>query len=133
MKQELVDFIKKYNSEDFGLIIQDVESYVEKLTTNATIFTVYQNSLKGMIAFYCNDSLKENAFLSLILVDETVQNQKIGLKLLKNSIDFLKSKEFKNYHLEVLKTNTLAINFYKKNNFEIIGDNNDFFKMILAL
>ena len=133
MKRELIDFIKKYNSEDFGLIIHDVENYVEKLTRNATIFTVYQNGLKGMIAFYCNDNLKENAFLSLILIDQKFKNQKLGLNLLTTSINFLKSKKFKNYHLEVLKTNTLAINFYKKNNFQIIGDNNVFFKMTLHL
>lgn len=130
MKDELVELVKKHNNQERGLLITiDLEQYVEKLYENATIFSISENGVKAFIAFYCNDKDKNIAFLSLILVDEELQGSNLGSFLLKNSIELIKAKGFKYYHLEVLKTNIKAIKFYTNFNFIVFEENNLFFKM----
>jgi ribosomal protein S18 acetylase RimI-like enzyme len=133
MKEAYIDFISKNNSPKNGIIIANVESYVEKLLNNAIILNYYETTLKGLIAFYANDISNENAFLTLILVDSDSKGKKIGFNLLNTSINFLKNRKFRYYNLEVLKSNISAIDFYEKIGFKIEKEREDFFQMKLLL
>ncbi|WP_062622727.1 GNAT family N-acetyltransferase [Aequorivita aquimaris] len=130
MRSELFNLIKKYNYPEKGLLIQsDLIEYVDKILKNATILTYQQNGLKAFIAFYCNDIINYNAYLSLILLDEEVKGKGVGKFLLSTSIKILKKKGFKNYGLEVLKNNDKAIKLYQSSGFEIVNENHLFYKM----
>lgn len=116
--------VKKYN----------LDEYVLKLYKYATIFTYYNGSqLKGFIAYYSNDTLKENAFLTIIIIDKDSRGGGIGRLLLESSISDLIKKGFKNYKLEVLKGNEKAILLYEKYGFEIVNDIGESYLMNLDL
>lgn len=130
MNSELINLIKKYNYPEKGLFIQsDLIEYVDKILMNAIIVTYYENGLKAFIAFYCNDIINCNAYLSLLLLDDRVRGKGIGKFLLSSSIQILKQKGFKNYGLEVLKNNYGAIQLYESFEFKIVSENDLFYKM----
>lgn len=100
--------------------------YIEKIMSNAVIIPYYSKSyLRGFIAYYANDVLKQDAYLTIIIIDKKIQGEGLGKLLLKSSILDLISKGYCNYSLEVLKSNRYAIEFYKKHGF-IIEKNTEF-------
>lgn len=56
-----------------------------------------------------------------IFVTETYRNKKIGSKMLEYLIKLGEKQNIKNITLEVKKDNIVAINLYKKYNFEIVA------------
>lgn len=56
-----------------------------------------------------------------IFVAETYRNKKIGSKMLEHLIKLGEKQNIKNITLEVKKDNIVAINLYKKYNFEIVA------------
>ncbi|MDO4763879.1 MAG: GNAT family N-acetyltransferase [Flavobacteriaceae bacterium] len=133
-KEEIITLIQENNSSDKGIFpIVDVSKYVDKILSNAVVIPFYESFLKGIVAFYANDERKENAFLSLILVAPKAQGQAIGNQLLDFSIQIVRQKGFKNYLLEVLKSNERAIKLYQKKGFKIVGEREVFFIMNLSL
>lgn len=56
-----------------------------------------------------------------IFVTETYRNKKIGSKMLEHLIKLGEKQNIKNITLEVKKDNIVAINLYKKYNFEIVA------------
>jgi ribosomal protein S18 acetylase RimI-like enzyme len=127
MKSDLFNLISKYNSPEQGLLINtNVELYVEKLLNNSTILAYYTRGIKGFIAFYNNDKANKEAFLSMLLIDESLRGKGIGPLLLEQSIRILKNQGFENYKLEVLSTNLNAINLYKKYGFKFAESKEEF-------
>lgn len=134
MKNSLINLINKYNEPHEGLLIDNkVDVYAQKLLDNAIILTYYDKKLIAFIAFYANDFISKNAFLSLILVDKSLRGKKIANQLLSNSIEILKIKKFKKYNLEVLKINKKAIKLYTGFGFKIVDESEMFYKMSLHL
>lgn len=134
MKHEVFNLIQKYNTSNYGILItQDLNDYVFKLLNNATIITYTENSLMAFVAFYCNDEKNEDAYLSLILVDDILKGKGIGKSLLKTSINILEEKGFKNFRLEVLKNNKPALKLYKSFDFTIVAESDHFYKMLKEL
>lgn len=134
MKNEIFKLLHKYNKPEKGLFINmELSKYISKIYENAVILTYHDKELKAFIAFYANDITLENAYLTLILVDKSMQGQSVGKRLLSSSIEILKNRGFKHYHLEVLKSNDKAIRFYEALDFKIKGDNNQFFEMTKQL
>jgi ribosomal protein S18 acetylase RimI-like enzyme len=127
MKSDLFNLISKYNSQEHGLLINtDVKLYIEKLLNNSTILAYYSNGIKGFIAFYNNDKANKVAFLSMLLIDESLRGQGIGSQLLEQSIMILKNQGFKNYKLEVLSTNLNAISLYSNYGFKVVESKEEF-------
>jgi ribosomal protein S18 acetylase RimI-like enzyme len=135
MKQDLFNLISSHNNELDGLSIDsDLNEYIEKLFVNAKIITVHENgALNGFIAYYKNDIINKNAFLTLILVDKQISKKGIGSFLIESAISDLKINDFDYFNLEVLKSNSSAIKFYEKYGFKIISDKNNFWAMNLDL
>jgi ribosomal protein S18 acetylase RimI-like enzyme len=135
MKNDLLDLISKYNNIENGLRINvPIEEYINKLLEFSTLIT-YQEShqIMGFIAYYKNDPEKKDSFLTMLLIDETSRNKKIGQKLLDFALSDVSNSNFKIMNLEVLKSNNRAIEFYKKNKFKIQSENGEFYKMSLCL
>lgn len=135
MKDDLRDLI--YSQEQLAKSIQkkiDVEEYISKLTSFATIIPFYSCSvLKAFVAYYSNDELKQNAFLTLIVVEENSRGEGLGKLLLETSINDLISKGFNNYQLEVEQSNEKAFELYKKYGFQIIKVSKESYFMNLDL
>ena len=107
-------FNQKLNDNDV------IRALAQKYSENAVVFTVlYDNMICGLCAFYCNDLASHNAFLSLIIVDKTIQNKGIGSLLLSETKKYCEAEGMASLLLEVDKKNYRAINFYKKHNFSL--------------
>jgi len=135
MKEDLKKIIlsQKDQNDEF-LINYDVDEYIAKLWEFATIIPYYNCSkLKGFIAYYSNDFTDWNAYLTIIVIDKSFRGEGIGELILRSSISDLINRGFKNYRLEVSKTNSKAITLYKKNGFQIEKDMGESWLMNLNL
>lgn len=120
MKEEIIQLIAQNNSVDRGLYIGgSLVDYVDKIFALSTIIPYYdKGELLAFISYYNNDELKQNSFLTLILVGEKHQGRGIGKNLLHFAINDLIKLNFKFLSLEVLKSNNVAISFYRSLGFE---------------
>lgn len=127
MKLDIVNLLEKSNAEfNSDLITTDINSYVDKLISHATIMPIFEdNNLIAFIAYYNNDEINRKAYLSMIAVKPDYGGKGYGSKLLEMAIQSLIKKNYKYFDLEVLKTNDIAIKFYKKYNFQIIDSSNE--------
>lgn len=131
MKQELIQILNDHNSKGDGIYIPtDIEKYVEKLLNNATIVPyIENNSIQAFIAYYKNDHLLENSFLTMLLVSKKVQGKGLGRMLLELSIKDVENNGFKKYKLEVLKDNAKAKALYEKYGFVITENRGEIWLM----
>ena len=135
----MIDDIKKLilsHSEVVNVISQraNLEDYISKLYGFATILPYYKGSkLKGFIAYYSNDPQKENAFLSILIIDKESAGEGLAKLLLECSVSDLINQGFKNYRLEVLKENSRAIGLYEKFGFTIENESENTYSMILRI
>lgn len=116
MKTDLIKILDSHNDTENGILISiPIDEYVNKITQFATIIPYWVfGDLKGFIAYYNNDESKELAFLTMILIRRDFQGRGIGKLLLEFSINDLTKGGFKNYGLEVLKSNDNAIRLYER-------------------
>lgn len=99
-------------------------SYAEKLSKNAHfLFAKDEGEILGFISFYANDFISCIGFISLIIVSSKVQKKGIGALLLNGCFRRMKESGMAMAKLEVEKTNSNAIAFYKHMGFELIGLN----------
>lgn len=119
MKTDLIKILDSHNDTENGILISiPIEEYVTKITQFATVIPYWVcGDLKGFIAYYNNDESKELAFLTMILIRRDFQGRGIGKLLLEFSINDLMKNGFKNYGLEVLKSNHNAIRLYERLDF----------------
>jgi GNAT superfamily N-acetyltransferase len=99
---------------------------VEKFVKDIEEFSI---NLNASLAYIENDSVKalsltcirgKRARMDSFGVVPSERRRGIATFLLENQIRLLRQMGIKEYELEVLKTNANAVNFYKKNNFEIV-------------
>ena len=82
------------------------------------VLTMHVNeTIAGFAAFYCNDTVTKQAFLSLLAVLPEYRQQKIGQKLLSAAISRAQQAHMDRFVLEVQRENLPAIAFYEKNRF----------------
>lgn len=116
MKTDLIKILDSHNDTENGILISiPIDEYVDKITQFATVIPYWVcGDLKGFIAYYNNDESKELAFLTMILIRRDFQGRGIGKLLLEFSINDLTKNGFKNYGLEVLKSNDNAVRLYER-------------------
>ncbi|SHH38545.1 GNAT family N-acetyltransferase [Winogradskyella jejuensis] len=131
MKEDIVDLLKRINSEFSGRLISfGIEEYVLKLVNKSVLYPEYLNDrLIGFIAFYANDTEFKIAYMSMLAVDKSHRGNGIAVKLICKAEDHLKKIGFKYFDLEVLKSNVSAIKLYKKKGFSIIEEGTKRYKM----
>lgn len=116
MKVEILKLLQAHNNVANGIIIPiAIKEYVDKIIQYATVVPFWsQGHLEGFIAYYGNDEAMEYAFLTMILISKDFQGRGIGKLLLEFSIKDLTKRGFKNYGLEVLKSNENAKRLYER-------------------
>ena len=122
---EFLDFLKKIDNSFSPKLSEQttLSEYAKKLIKNGYIITaIIDNKIAGLIAGYINNELTKEAFISLVYVDKKYRRQNIASNLMRAFIDKTKEKKFKIISLECNKTNTNALSFYQKFNFQIINN-----------
>lgn len=126
MRKGIIDLLEKYKED---LLLDSVNEYVEKICEKANIISYYEGDIVGFIAFYCDDSKKSTAFITMIIVEKNFQKVGVGKMLLDGAIQQLRQKKFESCQLKVLNYNQKAIDFYIRNGFKQIGIDNEFLIM----
>jgi ribosomal protein S18 acetylase RimI-like enzyme len=112
----------------------NISEYSKKIKKLATTIEAWDKEiLVGLIAVYCNDYSRKNAFITNVSVLPEYKGMGIATNLINSTIVFVKALKFENILLEVNKKNTNAIKLYKKCNFGIVSMSEDITKMKLIL
>ncbi|TXG38856.1 GNAT family N-acetyltransferase [Seonamhaeicola maritimus] len=135
MKEDLVLLLSLID-ENFqgGLVDSSIREYCDKILKNATFLSIYkQGHIKAFIAYYDNDKKSLIGYLSMLAVHPEHQNKGYGKELLNMAINNLKNKGFKNFDLEVLIENEIAIKLYQSFGFEFVNQTSNKIHMQLIL
>ena len=103
------------NRDFLPLSDSEIESYLSKIDS-LSIFNKYyiENNLAGFVSFYCNNEESKEAFITLVLVDESYRGMSIAQKLIIEVIDIIKEQGFLKCNLEVKADNVNATKLYSK-------------------
>jgi len=88
--------------------------------------SISKRRLSGFSIFFFTSNILESY---MIFVAPNFRKKGIGEKFLKNAVAFCKKKLIKKVKLEVNEKNKIAINLYKKLNFEIIGRRKNYYEI----
>lgn len=99
------------------------EELFDKIDKNAAFIGAYtrKREIAGYCALYANDLIERTAYITLFCVRSQMQRMHVGSKLMDASIEEAASRGMNKIRLEVLKVDTGAIEFYKRNGFVITG------------
>lgn len=111
-------------------INQDVQVYIKKIREHASFLTSYSDkSCQGFVAYYCNNYASLCAFITLVLIVPEFRGKKIAHAMLKEVLNKIESRDFKECRLEVDKDNLSAINLYAKLGFRVESCNGNVLSM----
>ena len=98
--------------------VGNLRDYAQKLAENAIIHTIsIEDKTIGFIAYYCNDVLTKEAYITQIAVVDHYKRLRIGNILLDLCVEMSKQKGMKKLVCEVDDENFTALKFYKKYEF----------------
>ena len=117
--QEKRNIISVCDSAFMESIMQrtDFPSLFKKIDNFAEFIVAYNTEILGYAAVYTNNISDRTAYISLIAVRPEFQGKRIGYDLLNACIESAAKHNMKQIKLEVLRSNTNAIQFYKRNDF----------------
>lgn len=118
--KDLSEIIHAEQSRQQGRFINsDIDEYINKIYFQAELIPHYiQGDLAGLIAFYCNNQISKEAFITSIIVDPKYRGIKISINLVNIVKSIALSRGFTQCKLQVHKDNEIAINLYKRCGFE---------------
>ena len=109
-----------------------LRDYALKLSENAVVDIVsLQDEIIGFSAYYCNDQLTKQAFLTQIAVVDACKGLKIGNELLKTCMETSKQKGMEKLVCEVDHINVSALRFYEKHGFTFLKNVSDEFRFLI--
>lgn len=112
----------------------NVSEYSKKIKKLATTIEAWDKEiLVGLVAVYCNDFSKKNAFITNVSVMPKYTGMGIAINLMNTTVAHVKTFNFESISLEVNKNNINALMLYKKCNFETDNNFEDIIKMKLTL
>jgi ribosomal protein S18 acetylase RimI-like enzyme len=112
----------------------DIAEYSKKIQNLATTIEAWDKEiLVGLVAVYCNDFSKKNAFITNVSVMPKYTGMGIAINLMNTTVAHVKTFNFESILLEVNKNNINALMLYKKCNFETDNNFEDIIKMKLTL
>lgn len=98
----------------------DIDTYSKKIKQVSIRFEAYENdTLVGLIAMYRNTE-QRFGFLTNVSILPEYQSKGLAYTLLNSCKEYLRTYGIYTIKLEVYKTNTRAVNFYKKYGFTIV-------------
>lgn len=122
-------FDQSLNNQD------DINVLAEKFHRYGRVYAAYlKKKPAGFIAFYCNNAVTHQAYLSMIIVKDNFQHMGIGAELLNEMIKDCVDHMCETVKLEVNKANVPAIEFYRHKGFKRSGaasDKTDFYVLLL--
>ena len=123
MREQLIKLLQIHNLEELGINIKiPIELYVDKIINFSTVIPYFkEGKLMAFISYYNNDSLKDNSFLTMILVAKEFQGKGIGKLLIDSIAQFAKENSSNSLLLNVNRFNKALI-FYQKLGFKIIQE-----------
>lgn len=96
----------------------DSKLYLKKIDKYASFEKCYiDDTLAGLVAYYCNNLESKEAFITIVLVDYDFRGLGIAQNLMNKVIDIIRSKDFTKCSLEVSLKNTQVIRLYEKLNY----------------
>lgn len=135
-KSEIFCHLKKCSDSFIPRLDESVNisDYSSKIFEKATLFECWDGEvLVGLVAAYFNDYDNKFSYITNVSVLKEYFGKGIASNLLKNCIDYGSKNNFSKIILEVEKSNTSAINLYKKFNFKEIGLNENKINMSLDI
>ena len=113
--------IKDFLISDFD-DFWNYETLKDELNSSFSKYIIVKNSItNSIVGFAVIKVILDEADLMNIVTKKDSRNNGIGSLLLKSIINKCKEENLKYLNLEVNVNNTIAINLYKKYNFEEIG------------
>lgn len=130
LQEELCSFL---HGMDFRSV--PLNAYVRKVIAYATFVSMRDddNNLQGLSITYMNRPERDFAYITYIGLRPEVRGGGRGKELLQATMNLAKERGFANTRLEVNKSNTIALNLYKKSGFISIGESDHTFYMEVAL
>lgn len=113
---------------------EDLNAYLVKIQSNAEFIIHYASGqCAGFVAFYCNDTTKDLAFITLVLLAPQFRGRGLAKSLINYTLDYCRINGFKKCGLNVRKDNHSAINLYESCGFEVKSENNEKLLMVVTL
>lgn len=106
---------------------------LDKICLKGNVVFAYNQEYMGYCAFYANDAVSREAYITSISVQEKYQGMHVGKNLLEACFKIAEGKGMKTCVLEVQKDNESAIKFYRKNKFELLRERDGSFFLIKKL
>ena len=125
-EDELTDFVTN-SSNDFKPPLHlrvKIDDYCKKLIDKSMMYVAREDEkVVGVIAFYCNDDIQNQAYLTYFYVKKDKQKQGIGQILLNKSMSYSQMCGMKSMKLEV-PDEEHVISLYRRNGFRQEGTHN---------
>lgn len=95
-----------------------IPDYASKLIKKANLFGFeVDGQLSALIAFYCNDRITKNAYITYLAVSPVCTGRGVASKLLEACIEKCIEKNMQTIYVETWFENTSTINLYEKYDF----------------
>lgn len=92
----------------------DLEAYLLKLGTSAEILAnLAEGRCRALVAFYCNNTVTRQAYITLVVVDPRDRALGMGRALVTGALDLARSRGFTSCRLEVATGNAPAQALYR--------------------
>jgi ribosomal protein S18 acetylase RimI-like enzyme len=112
----------------------DIHAYAQKLQNCAVRFEAWLDvELVGLVASYCNQLDKGEAFVTSVSVLPQFQGQGIAERLMRLCIEYVGGLGFRQMELEVSQCNLPAVALYQKLGFNTLRRDGSTFTMGMAL
>lgn len=99
----------------------NLQEYAEKLATHSVRMEAWLGeNLIGLVAVYCNDPIRETAFISNVSVHAQHRGKGIARILMQLAIDHTRELGFKSVELDVNEQATIALSLYHRLGFDIV-------------
>ncbi len=96
----------------------DLSGYAQKIAGKAKCFEAWvEGELVGLVAAYCNDPERRNAFVTSVSVLPGWKGRGLASQLLSQCIDYAETSGFERIVLEVGAQNFPALRLYQKHGF----------------
>lgn len=108
----------------------DINAYVDKLMACAEFVEhCAHGRCEGFIAYYCNDFISRQAFISLMIVAPKNRGKGVADGLMNFVVGVAERRGFACLSLEVKKRNHLARQFYIRHRFCLFDEHDDAYRM----
>jgi ribosomal-protein-alanine N-acetyltransferase len=112
----------------------DLDAYVQKLAELAELVTWSEaGKICAFMAFYCNDSTKDSAFVTMVIVDPSFRRRGIGRALLELVLATARARSFRACRLRVHSENHAALAMYRARGFAAIDTSTPYWLLELPL